>query len=340
MPLFDVEALLAPVSSEQPCGADMEYAPDMLALQQAAAGKPERGVGDTVVPAQEPEWRDVASRCEAMLRKTKHLGVAMHLARASCKQVGYLGAVQGLALVRGLVERYWDGVFPLLDSDDGSAMMRLNTLALLTVGDDGSARDLLREMGFAPLDASLGKAGLRVRDLTLAFGAAKPENGEAAPTEQGVSAALGELLGQRADLAQALRDGHAHAQAIKTVLDGLAPSEAPDLNALVKLTQAVAFAASRVQSGSETSGASTSAGNGAGLSGARAVGAIRTREDCLRALDQVCEWFAQNEPSHPAPYVIQRAKRLVKMNFLEIIRDLAPEGMRQVEDVVGKEASS
>jgi len=28
------------------------------------------------------------------------------------------------------------------------------------------------------------------------------------------------------------------------------------------------------------------------------------------------------------------------MNFLEIIRDLAPEGMRQVEDVVGKEASS
>src|SRR5262245_28903767 len=150
----------------------------MLALQQAAAGKPERGVGDTVVAAQEPEWRDVASRCEALLRRTKHLGVAAHLTRASCKQIGYLGAVQGLALMRGLVERYWDGVYPALDTDDGSAVMRLNTLASLTVADDGSARDLLREMAFAPLDASLGKAGLRVRDLTLAFGAAKPDNGE------------------------------------------------------------------------------------------------------------------------------------------------------------------
>src|SRR5207249_1339798 len=139
--VFDVEALLAPVSSDQPCGADLEYDPDMLALQQAAAGKPERQVGDTVVPAQEPEWRDVANRCEALLRRTKHLGLAALLARASCKQDGYVGAVHGLALVRGLVERYWDGVYPRLDSEDGSAMMRLNTLALFTVGDDG-ARDL------------------------------------------------------------------------------------------------------------------------------------------------------------------------------------------------------
>jgi type VI secretion system protein ImpA len=335
--VFDVEALLAPVSSDQPCGADLEYDPDMLALQQVAAGKPERQVGDAVVPAQEPEWRDVATRCEALLGRTKHLGVAALLARAYCKQSGYLGAVNGLAVVRGLVERYWDGLHPLLDPDDGSAMMRLNTLASFTVGEDG-ARDLLRELAFAPLDASLGKAGLRVRDLTLAFGAAKADGGEATPTEEGVSAALGDLLGQRADLAQALRDGHAHAQAIKSVLDGRAPSEAPDLNALVKLTQAVANAANRVQGGAAAG--EVAAAGGAAAAGTRAVGAIRTREDCLRALDQVCEWFAQNEPSHPAPYVIQRAKRLVKMNFLEIIRDLAPEGMRQVEDVVGKEASS
>jgi type VI secretion system protein ImpA len=340
MAVLDVEALLAPVSSDQPCGADLEYDPDMLALQQAAAGKPERAVGDTVVAAQEPEWRDVANRCEALLRRTKHLGVAVQFARASCKQFGYIGAVQGLALVRGLVERYWDGVYPLLDADDSSALLRLNSFALLTVADDGTNRPFLREMAYAPLDTNLGKAGLRVRDLTLAFGATKPDNGEAAPTEEGVSGALATLLGQRSDLAQALQDGHAHAQAIKSVLDGRAPNEAPDLNALVKLTGAVAQAAGRVQGGGATAGGDMATAGDVAAAGTRAVGAIRTREDCLRALDQVCEWFAQNEPSHPAPYVIQRAKRLVKMNFLEIIRDLAPEGMRQVEDVVGKEVSS
>lgn len=336
--MTEIEAFLAPVPTDPPCGADLEYDPDMLALQQAAAGKPERQVGDTVVPAQEPEWRDVAARCEALLARTKHLGVAALLARAWCKQHGYVGAVNGLAILRGLVERYWDQVHPLLDPDDGSAVMRLNTLASFTVGDDGP-RDLLREMAVAPLDTNLGKGGLRVRDLTLAFGAAKAEGGEATPTVEAVSAALGTLLGERADLAQALRDGHSHAQAIKTLLDGRAPTETPDLNALVKLTQAVATAAGRVLGGAAPAG-EVAAAAAAGTAATRAVGAIRTREDCLRALDQVCEWFAQNEPSHPAPYVIQRARRLVKMNFLEIIRDLAPEGMRQVEDVVGKEASS
>ncbi|HXF45958.1 MAG TPA: type VI secretion system protein TssA, partial [Burkholderiaceae bacterium] len=77
----------------------------------------------------------------------------------------------------------------------------------------------------------------------------------------------------------------------------------------------------------------------AGPSGAptRTVGPIRTREDAVRLLDQVCEWFAQNEPGHPAPYVIARARRLVHMNFLQIVRDLAPDGLKQVEDVVGRE---
>lgn len=338
--MLDVEALLAPLSADDPCGPDLEYDPAMLALQQEAAGTPERAVGDTVVPAQEPNWREVAKLCETMLGRTKHLGVAAMLTRALCKQNGYLGAVRGLALVRGLVEQHWDGVHPRLDADDGSALMRLNTLALLTTGDDGLPRDLLRELGYAPLDTSLGRAGLRVRDLTLAFGAARPDGGEAAPTEEGVSAALGELLGGRADLAQALHDGHLHVQAIKATLEAKAPAEAPDLNGLARLTKALADAAARVQGGSAEGTAAGGAEAASAASAGRAVGALRTRDDCVRALDQVCEWFKHNEPSHPAPFVIQRAKRLVAMNFLEIIRDLAPNGLAQVEEVVGKEETS
>lgn len=339
--MFDVEALLAPISGEAPCGADLEYDPEMQALEQAAAGKPERQVGDTVQPAQEPDWRDVATRSEALLARTKHLGVAAWLARSHLKQDGYRGAVAGLALLRGLVERYWDSVFPLLDPDDGSAVLRLNTLAPLTVGDDGGPRDMLREMSYAPLDTALGRAGLRVRDLTLAFGFAKAEGGEATPTPEAVRAALAGLLANRADLAQAMRDGHAHAQALRTLLEAKAPGEAPDLGPLAQLTQAVASAAGRALGDSGDAGGS-GAGSSAGAAapGARAVGAIRSREDAVAILEQVCEWFALNEPSHPAPLVIRRAQRLVKMNFLEIMRDLAPEGMRQVEDVIGREASS
>jgi type VI secretion system protein ImpA len=339
---LDVERLLAPISADQPCGADLEYDADMLALWQAAEEKPEQEFGDTKIAAQEPDWRDVGARCEALLARTKHLGVAVLATRAALKQAGYVGAVQGLALMRGLLDRYWPQVYPALDADDGSALARVNALAPLTTAGDGTPRALLRELQFAPLDVALGKAALRVRDLLLALGGARPEPNEAVPTEQGVLAGLSEALAARPQLAQALRDGREHAQALVALLDERAGADAPKLDDLVKLARAVAAAVDRVATPQPDGATAVGAERGAPAAGApgaamHAVGPIRTREDAVRLLDQVCEWFAQNEPSHPAPYVIARARRLVHMNFLQIVRDLAPDGLKQVEDVVGRE---
>lgn len=46
----------------------------------------------------------------------------------------------------------------------------------------------------------------------------------------------------------------------------------------------------------------------------------------------------RNEPSHPAPLLIQRAQRLMTKSFVEIIRDLAPDGMGQVQMLAGPDA--
>lgn len=341
--VLDVERLLAPISADQPCGADLEYDADMLALWQAAEEKPEQEFGDTKIAAQEPDWRDVGARCEALLERTKHLGVAVLATRAALKQTGYVGAVRGLALMRGLLDRYWPHVYPALDADDGSALARVNALAPLTTAGDGTPRALLRELQFAPLDVELGKAALRVRDLLLALGGARPEPNEAVPTEQGVLAGLSEAFSARPQLVQALRDGREHAQALVALLEERAGADAPKLDDLVKLARAVAAAADRVAAPASDAAAAAGAerdapATSAAGAGTRAVGPpIRTREDAVRLLDQVCEWFAQNEPSHPAPYVIARARRLVHMNFLQIVRDLAPDGLKQVEDVVGRE---
>ena len=40
MALLDVDALLTPVSDDQPCGADLEYDAQFLQLEEAAKGKP------------------------------------------------------------------------------------------------------------------------------------------------------------------------------------------------------------------------------------------------------------------------------------------------------------
>ncbi len=66
-------------------------------------------------------------------------------------------------------------------------------------------------------------------------------------------------------------------------------------------------------------------------------GAIRSRDDVVRALDQICAYYAANEPSSPIPLLLRRSKRLVSMGFMDIIRDLGPDAAAHVEALRGKE---
>jgi type VI secretion system protein ImpA len=74
----------------------------------------------------------------------------------------------------------------------------------------------------------------------------------------------------------------------------------------------------------------------AGETGQAASGEIRSREEAVRLLDRACEYFQRHEPSSPVPLLLRRAKRLVSKSFVEIVRDLAPEGLPQVEKIRGE----
>ncbi len=63
--------------------------------------------------------------------------------------------------------------------------------------------------------------------------------------------------------------------------------------------------------------------------------AINNQEDVIRVLDMACEYFKRHEPSSPVPLLLQRAKRLVAKDFLEILRDLTPAGVTQAEEISG-----
>ena len=43
----------------------------------------------------------------------------------------------------------------------------------------------------------------------------------------------------------------------------------------------------------------------------------------------------RTEPASPAPLLIRRAQRLMTMSFVEIIEDLAPDGLTQIHTVAG-----
>ena len=133
MAQYNLESLLAPVSDESPAGPDLEYDPEFLALERAAAPKAERAIGDTVKAAEEPDWDKVVELSEAVLSRSKDLRAAVHLTTGWMRTSGMPGWSAGLGLIRGLLERFWDNVHPQLDAeDDNDPTMRVNAVVPLS----------------------------------------------------------------------------------------------------------------------------------------------------------------------------------------------------------------
>src|SRR5580698_2648927 len=95
---------------------DLEIA--VREIDRLTQGVPERQIGTTIVPAQEPDWRRLRQLCVDYLARSKDLRVAVSLTVALLKLEGLPGFRDGLAILRGLLERYWDGLHPQLSAED------------------------------------------------------------------------------------------------------------------------------------------------------------------------------------------------------------------------------
>lgn len=336
--VLNPDALLSPLADAQPCGPDLVYDMQFSALEQAGAGKPEREYGDKRYPAEPPDWPAVYGHALALAGRTRDLRVAVWLLRSGARLHGLPGAAAALAVVHGLLSRFWLGVHPQLDASDADdPTMRLNALATLAATDAAMAD--LRSAALAPVRASL-----TVRDIELGLGHAEPAAGETAPTEAGVRTALQALLAQHPALAQQVAAAHQSAQGIVAELDNrVGSARAPELAPLLRLLALLDEAVAQASAGAADAAADAAQAMAAqGLASAAAPGglsAIRSRGDAARELGRVCEWIERNEPSNPAPLLIRRAQRLMDKTFLDIIRDLAPDSLGQVERIAGTEAS-
>ena len=269
---IDVDALLAPLSDAAPSGADLEYDAAFLALEEASRGKPEQQFGDTVIPAQEPDWRTMREQALDLAGRTRDLRVAMQLLRASTRLDGFAGFASGAALLHGLLERLWDSVYPQLDASDGNdPTMRLNALAPLA-----DAASVLADLRTATLGAARG--GITVRQVELAFGKADPHDGEVVPSEAGAIDGIAAASAGDAMLLDTMAAAHAHVRGIEAlIVDKVGSADGPDLKALRTITQCLADAAQRVRGDAGEAGSFGAAdADGAGAPGARAVSAPGT----------------------------------------------------------------
>jgi type VI secretion system protein ImpA len=145
-----------------------------------------------------------------------------------------------------------------------------------------------------------------------------------------------ELLGLAGDLDRAL-------ESLKKTSDtmsqqGGGTEAVPDFGALQSILTRMRAAVKPylpVEGATADAGAASGESVPAGGSPAGASGAIRTRDDAVRVLDTVADFFRRTEPSSPVPIFIDRAKRLVSMDFLKLIEDVAPDALGEVKRLGG-----
>ena len=338
---MSLEQWLAPVSIDEPCGPNLEYDPDFIRLQELARPQPAQefrrdGGQDIRVEGSEVDWAAVRASAQSLLARSKDLRVAILLARALLRTEGCAAASPGLELISRLLFGHWDALHPRLDpEDDHDPTMRLNALAALNAADE-----FVGDLRACHLPGASALGGLCVRDIELAQHRQRAGEGEAllsaAELAQRVDAALAVWPEWPDGFAQAIRSLDAIASRLA---ERLSAEQVPDFALLRSVLDAVVLVSSR-QADAQPSGAVDPApreGAPAFLPApAAAPSEIASRADVVATLRRLCAYLEQHEPGNPVQFVLRRAQRMMDMNFLELMADMAPEGLIQAESVLGE----
>lgn len=350
---------LQPVSEDAPCGPDLEYDNDFLALTQAAAGKPET----QFAPAEPPDWRAVQRLAEELNGRTRDLRVASLLLRARLRLDGFATLAPGLRLFEALLTAWWDELHPC--PEDGDAFARVNVLNELT-----SLGATLGDVRAALVLNDRGIGQITVRDIEIAMGDLAARDDESTPSRGQIENMLADAVAGYPQLATQATAAAAALDALTACLSArLGYGEMPDFSALRTMIdgvvavspQPVTLAAdaddlagllSDLGISQDDEGRSADAladtaaapaaparrGRSGGAGGS--VGAIESRADAVRAIDAVCAYLEKHEPTNPAADLLRRAQRLIDRNFLQLVREFAPDAVGEVARMLGVDPDS
>jgi type VI secretion system protein ImpA len=328
-----VDAWLEPLA-DSACGDDLEYDNEFLEMTQAAAGKPET----TFAPAAPPDWRQVRRLAESLFDRTRDVRVAVYWARAMLRTEGAHTLPDSLRLIRGLLERYWDEVHPRPDPDDGDPYARLNALNDM-VSMEGMAGDL-RE---SQVIKNRAFGDLAVRGIEIALGTVEPRGTDLVLGPAQIQELLRDAAADDPGLRQLPIDAKRELEGLTELMrERVGYARTPDFKPLTDIFTAMADwvgpaenadapAAELAENADEATPADAPRrARGTGM-GER----IDSRADATRAIEMVCAYLERTEPTNPAQLLLRRASKLINKNFLELVREFAPDAVGEVARVMG-----
>ncbi|HYG86122.1 MAG TPA: type VI secretion system protein TssA [Azospirillum sp.] len=323
---IDIDALLEPIPGDDPAGEDLRHGPEIDALNEARRMDDELDQGIWQTEVKKADWKEVVQQASLLLRtRTKSLQVAAWLVQGLGHLHGLAGLAPGFRLLRGLVEKFWDGgLHPRPEDDDQEA--RFAPLLWL---DDHLARDLMATAVTQPEPNAEDvyrfqdwQNAQRLQKLATsdrrAFQAAVAEGDTTLETIAGARdrtppGFYGERYGH-------LRETIVAVRALATELDTVAGRSAPAFTQLVRVLESLIqfHREALAKRGIDPDGAAdaraapdeeeaSSDAPSAPIAVPFKAGGPRTREEAYAMLYQIADFLAREEPHSPTPYLVRRA---------------------------------
>lgn len=324
--MLNIDALLAPIAPDNPCGEDLAFSAEVDEIARARlADDPSLEQGAWVTALKEADWKLVGKRCTGLLAsRSKDLQLAVWLAEANARTGGMRGLADGMNLVAALCERYWDGLHPQADEDGFERRIgnlawlasRIAPLVKTTPLAEGGALTLQAR------DVARAKGPEAVGELDTVRARAKPAFVQALLADcEACLAALEEL--ERVVDAKLGADGPGYSggrAALRDVVDFMTP--AAPAGALQVLPEAMA----------------ASGGTALALP-VRIDGQVTHRDQALAQLRQVAEFFRRTEPHSPVAYLAEKAARWGEQPLHAWLRSVIKDdaSLARLEDLLGIE---
>lgn len=352
----EISALLAPISEAEPAGVDLrqDSSPTSVYFQlkdaRGAARRAERAADEGGEQRQITEWQTILTLAPKVLaEQSKDLEIAAWYIEALLRNNGFAGLRDGFTLAAGLLEQYWD-TFHSLQDEEGLATRLAPLAGLNGVEMDGTLIQPMRKVALTVEGGDQGPfsfydyeqamtlsqiADAAVRARRIERGAVSMEAFTAA-----VNASGGRFyVSLIEDLEGALKEFAALCALLeaKAGMDGPPTSSIQDMlsNILTTLlgltkdlvavvTQANADAQA-VAAGTEEAVAAGGGGGGGGAGIPSTAGVLRNREDALRMLLQLAEYFRTTEPQSPVSTMLEETVRRARMSFQDLLAELLPD---------------
>jgi type VI secretion system protein ImpA len=353
-PVLDLTALLAPIAGDNPAGENLQYAGIYDEIREARRADDTLTKGDWEHEAKVAEWpRVVDLSTAALTSKTKDLQIASWLVEATVQLHGFVGLRDGLKLMRGLHEQFWDRLYP--EIEEGNLDGRANAMSALDTRLEVPIKSVPLTRSGAEFDCSF----FQWEDSTkfdipenldnldsetyerFAAMKAEAEAGHKTTSEAWRKAKDSTRRAFYEEVFALLNDCWTEFQALDKVMDEKYAQQTPGLGNLKRSLDAVRTLVEKlvkekrilepdpVPEGSEAADAAGGAG-GAG-------GPLRGRAEALRQLAEVAQYFQRTEPHSPVAYLVQRAVKWghmpLELWLAEVIKDGAVLG--HVKETLG-----